>query len=93
MAAFEDAAERIPGDWWIDNNKASELLPIARRMVEGELLFREGSCDEGFERLREGARHEDALVYDEPPAWMLPVRHALGALLMSAEQYEEAERV
>ncbi len=93
MAAFEDAAERIPGDWWIYNNKVSEVLPIARCMVEGELLFREGRCDEAFERLREGVRREDALVYDEPPAWMLPVRHALGALLMSADRYEEAERV
>lgn len=32
-------------------------------------------------------------VYDEPPAWMLPVRHALGALLMSAGRYAEAETV
>jgi hypothetical protein len=26
---------------------------------------------------------EDKLVYDEPPGWMHPVRHALGALLIA----------
>lgn len=43
--------------------------------------------------LREGVAAEDALVYDEPPAWMLPVRHALGALLVADERWEEAEAV
>ena len=43
--------------------------------------------------LARGAEIEDQLVYDEPPGWMQPVRHAWGALLMSAERYEEAERV
>ena len=62
-------------------------------MIEGELLFREGKQDEAFAVLRKGVEAEDALVYDEPPGWMLPVRHALGALLMSAERYEEAEQV
>ena len=62
-------------------------------MINGELLFREGRHDEAFAVLREGVAAEDALVYDEPPAWMLPVRHALGALLMSDGRYSEAEAV
>ena len=36
---------------------------------------------------------EDALVYDEPPGWMLPVRHALGALMMADGRAGEAEAV
>jgi tetratricopeptide (TPR) repeat protein len=43
--------------------------------------------------LREGVAAEDALVYAEPPAWMLPVRHALGALLMGDGQFKAAEDV
>ncbi len=90
---FEEAVADIPPDWWVFNNKVSNVMPIARTMLVGELAFREGRYDEAFAALRRGAELEDALVYDEPPAWMLPVRHSLGALLMSAGRYEEAEAV
>ena len=93
MAAFEVAIERVPQDWWIFNNRVHEVLPIAQSMLEGELAFREGRRSEAFEILRRGVATEDSLVYDEPPGWMLPVRHALGALLMSDGRYAEAERV
>jgi tetratricopeptide (TPR) repeat protein len=93
MALFDAAAARIPGEWFVMQNRVSAVLPIARHMLEGEILFREGRHDEAFATLREGIRYEDALVYDEPPGWMVPVRHALGALLMDAERYAEAEAV
>lgn len=93
LAAFETAVAKVPGDWYIFNNKVDTVLPIARAMINGELLYREGKHDEAFALLREGITAEDALIYDEPPAWMLPVRHALGALLMGVERYEEAEQV
>ncbi len=93
IARFEKAVAKVPGDWWVFNNRVHQVLPIARAMLEGELAFREGRLDEAFAALRRGVAAEDALVYDEPPAWMLPVRHALGALLMSADRYAEAEAV
>lgn len=93
MAAFEEAIERVPQDWWLFNNRLHEVLPIARAMLEGELAFREGRRSEAFEFLRRGVMAEDSLVYDEPPGWMLPVRHALGALLMADGQYAQAESV
>ena len=93
LAAFEYAMASVPGEWYMFNNQVSTVLPIAEAMIKGELLFREGKHDEAFAILRKGAEAEDALVYDEPPGWMLPVRHALGALLMSAERYVEAEQV
>src|SRR6266540_2178477 len=36
---------------------------------------------------------EDTLRYDEPPNWLLPVRHSLGATLMSRGRFAEAEQV
>lgn len=93
LEKFDAAAAKIPGHWLQYNNKISDVLPIARSMIEGELLFREGAYDEAFAILREGAEMEDRLIYAEPPAWMVPVRHALGALLMSAGRYAEAEAV
>lgn len=93
MEAFEEAVSAVPQDWLVFNNSVHQVLPIARAMIQGELLFREGKTEEAFAIMRKGIEHEDSLVYDEPPAWMLPVRHALGALLMADGQYEEAERL
>lgn len=93
LTAFESAITEVPEEWWVFNNRVSDVLPIARAMINGELLFREGRRDEAFAILREGVAFEDALVYDEPPGWMLPVRHALGALLMADGRYTEAEAV
>jgi tetratricopeptide (TPR) repeat protein len=93
LEAFEEAMAEVPEDWWIFNNRVDQVLPIARAMINGELLFREGKLEEAYAILREGVAAEDALVYDEPPGWMLPVRHALGALLMADQRYAEAEAV
>lgn len=93
LVAFKKAAADIPEEWYIFNNQVSTVMPIANAMIEGELLYREGKTDEAFAILRKGIEAEDALVYDEPPGWMLPVRHALGALLMGDGRAAEAEKV
>ncbi|PHQ78784.1 MAG: hypothetical protein COB69_09290 [Phycisphaera sp.] len=90
---FEEAASAIPEEWYVFNNQVNTVLPIAHAMVEGETLYREGRKAEAFAKLREAIAYEDKLVYDEPPAWMLPVRHALGALLVASGEFVEAEAV
>ena len=93
LQAFNKAAAAIPQEWFIFNNQVSTVMPIANAMIQGELLFREGKTDQAFAILRKGIEAEDALIYDEPPGWMLPVRHALGALLMADGRAAEAEKV
>lgn len=34
---------------------------------------------------------EDELAYDEPPAWMVPVRQTLAALLTEQKKYAQAK--
>jgi tetratricopeptide (TPR) repeat protein len=62
-------------------------------MLEGEILVAEKKVDAGITELKAAVKEEDALKYDEPPAWMIPVRHSLGAVLMKAARYAEAEQV
>jgi tetratricopeptide (TPR) repeat protein len=62
-------------------------------MVEGEILIREDKLDAGVAELREAIKLEDALNYDEPPGWLIPVRHSLGATLMQNGRYAEAEQI
>ncbi len=88
LAAFDKVDERTIG-----NNPARTVLGIAKSMLAGEIAFRRGEHDAGIALLREAAQAEDTLVYDEPPDWMMPVRHALGAALMEAKRFEDAEKV
>jgi tetratricopeptide (TPR) repeat protein len=90
-ALFEEWIKRVPGDWWIFNNKAHDVLPIGRLMLRGELAYREGRLDDAWVALEEAIALEDKLIYDEPPGWMIPVRHAMGALLMEAGEPTRAE--
>ena len=93
IAAFEEIARTVPLDWTFGFNPAHAVFPLARKMMSGELRFREGAHDEAFALLREAVALEDAMVYDEPPSWLQPIRHALGALLMAAGRNAEAEAV
>merc|ERR1712167_532052 len=49
--------------------------------------------DAAFDILREAVSLSENLKYDEPWGWMVPVRHALGALLFEQGRVAEAEAV
>ncbi|MEQ8786173.1 MAG: hypothetical protein RIC55_07730 [Pirellulaceae bacterium] len=90
---LDKVAEGFTDEWKMGNNSAREVVAIARAMAEGELAFRESRMEEAFASLRHAVKLEEALSYDEPPGWMQPVRHALGALLLADGRHEEAESV
>jgi len=91
--AFAASVTAVPKDASFARNPAADILGIAERTLAGEILYREGKTDEAVAALREAARREDNLHYIEPPAWIQPVRHALGAALMDARRYSDAEAV
>jgi len=90
---FLKRAALVPKDEYFGNNLAESILAVAAPMVEGEILVREGKLEEGLAALRSAVKAEDLLRYDEPPGWLIPVRHALGATLMRAGRFTEAEQV
>ena len=92
-AAADAAANQVPADATFGKNSARDVAALARGMAAGELLIRAGQRDDGLARLRAAVKLEDALRYDEPPKWMLPVRHSLGAALLQAGRLAEAEQV
>ncbi|HTL68432.1 MAG TPA: hypothetical protein VL200_12275 [Lacunisphaera sp.] len=93
QALFKAEAERVPADEIAGNNTSRQVLTVITPMVESEILYREGKVDAGVATLRAAVQAEDALRYDEPPGWLLPVRHSLGAVLMQERRYAEAEQV
>jgi tetratricopeptide (TPR) repeat protein len=93
QSVFLERAKLLPKEDFLSNNSCEALLAIAMPMVEGEILIAEGKIDSGIEQLRAAIQKEDALKYDEPPGWMIPVRHSLGAVLMKQQRFAEAEQV
>jgi len=93
QTAFLEASKLVPAEDAFGTNSCQALLAIATPMLDGEILIREGKLDEGLNQLRTAVSAEDTLRYDEPPGWILPVRHSLGASLMEAGRFVEAEQV
>jgi tetratricopeptide (TPR) repeat protein len=91
--AFLAAKARVPDTRRVHNNIVLDLLAVAEEMLNGELEYRCGNHEVAFAHLRKSVELDDNLPYDEPWGWMQPARHALGALLMEQNQYEEAEAV
>lgn len=91
--AFLEARTKVSPDATFGNNKSTDILGVAEDLLEGEILYRAGEQEKGFAALREAVKREDALRYDEPPDWIQPVRHPLGAALLQSGRYAEAEQV
>ena len=72
---------------------ASHLLGIVGAILLGELHRDLGDTDSAIVSFEEAVTLEDELVYDEPEPLPFAARHWLGALLIEAERYEEAEQV
>jgi tetratricopeptide (TPR) repeat protein len=92
QATFNDLAQRIPKETEVGNNSSADIIALIQKMLESEIQIAEGKSDEGIAGLQEALKMEDALKYDEPPAWMIPIRHSLGANLMKAGRFAEAEQ-
>jgi tetratricopeptide (TPR) repeat protein len=92
-AAFRQAVAAVPEGWTLANNKLRAILAIGDAFLDGEVEFRRGNHEAAFASLRRAAELDDALRYDEPWGWMMPPRHALGALLLEAGRVAEAEAV
>jgi tetratricopeptide (TPR) repeat protein len=73
-----------------DANTTGALLQIAAKVVAGELAAAEKNYDEAIRELQAAVALEDALRYDEPATWHLPVRQNLGAVLIAADRPAEA---
>ena len=93
QSVFLERAKLVPKEDSLGNNSCEMILGVVTPMVEGEILVAEGKIESGIEQLRTAIKMEDALKYDEPPGWLIPVRHSLGAVLIKQQRFAEAEQV
>ncbi|KAA8642970.1 hypothetical protein EYZ11_007256 [Aspergillus tanneri] len=94
MSEFEAVRARVPISRLNSlPSREVDVLKVAAAMLKGELEYRKGNLKVAFSTLREAVQLEEAIPFCDPPAWMQPVRHALGALLLEQNRIEEAEEV
>ncbi|MDX1327252.1 MAG: hypothetical protein R3299_06060, partial [Arenibacter sp.] len=72
-------------------NPSSNIVKVAYQVVAGELAAAEGDLEKAVDHLNKAVSFEDQLIYSEPAAWHIPVRQTLGAVLLKAGKYGEAE--
>lgn len=70
-----------------------DLLTIVGGILEGEIQQDMGNGEGAIAAQTAAVQVEDQLVYDEPEQLPFSVRHWLGANLLSAKRYPEAEQV
>jgi tetratricopeptide (TPR) repeat protein len=92
-ALFLEAKGKVPKEGTFGNNLAHDILAVAEGLMNGEILMAEGKTDEAVRVLKTAIVNEDKLRYSEPPDWIQPVRHTLGALLTKQGRHAEAVEV
>ena len=92
LARLDSAIAAAPKEWVIAFNPAHTVLGLARKVAQAETCWREGNPAQAIALLKETCATEHQLVYTEPPAWMIPLRHALGAIQLASGDALGAER-
>ena len=70
-----------------------QLLGVVAGILEGEIQRGAGDLEAAVKSFEAAASLEDGLEYDEPEPLPFAARHWLGAALLEAARFEEAERV
>ena len=84
---FAQCAAHVPGDAPYGNNKAGDVMALAHEVIAARF------GEDALAHWRKAVEIQDALVYDEPPAWYYPVRESLGGELIRAGHPAEAETI
>src|SRR5437667_7390124 len=90
---FRKKVAKLPkgAEWGL--NKAADILEIASAVLNSKFASGAGDGATAISELTKAVALEDALAYDEPPAWFLPARESLGGLLLRRGKFNDAEQV
>jgi len=88
--AFSAARAAIPQQTMFLFNPADKIMNIAALVLEARLAT---NTDSAIPIWRRAVEAQDALSFDEPPAWYYWIRQSLGAALLRSGRAAEAEPV
>jgi tetratricopeptide (TPR) repeat protein len=90
QTALEEMRKAIPADAQWGFNKTTDVAALASQVMAARLA---PTPADAVPHWRQAVEMQDALTYDEPPAWYYPLPESLGAALLRAGNAVEAERV
>jgi tetratricopeptide (TPR) repeat protein len=90
---FRRAKAALPEDHLALTDLAHTILDVSEYFIAGEIALQQDRWEEAAKLLEDGAKIEDSLSYGEPPQWLQPIRHTLGAVYLKSQRYAAAERV
>src|SRR4051812_18873400 len=98
-AALVTAGEPIPADLMVSTvgNTARQVAKVAGAVLAARIVEAKAAGTKAttavIDAWREALVEYDKVAYAEPPDWYYSVRESLGAALLRAKQYKEAEQV
>ena len=75
------------------DHPADRLLGLVADLLEGEILREDEQIDAAIASFERAVAKDDGLQYDEPEPLPFPARHWLGAALLEARRFADAEQV
>jgi tetratricopeptide (TPR) repeat protein len=93
LELLKQAEESIPAAAVWGNNRGPDVLRVAQAVLGSKIALAKTDWKSAIDMLKQAAGLEDALIYSEPPDWWLPARESLGGLLLSRNDYSQAESV
>ena len=90
---FKEARDAFPEDKMSGSDATRRILEVSDHFIRGEIALQRGQWDRAIAALEQAVEVEDSLSYGEPPQWLQPTRHTLGAVLLKAGRPADAEAV
>ncbi len=90
QAEFERLRKTVDRNMQLDTNKFGDVLDLGALVLAARL---ESSPARALPKWKQAVALQDALIYDEPPAWYYPVRESLGGALLGSGDAAGAEAV
>lgn len=94
LAAMKAAAAKLPKDAAVGpSNMGSDVAAVAVADLTARIADAKGDVAGAIKGFTAAVAAEDRLGYNEPPDWLNPERERLGAVLLKAGRFAEAEQV
>jgi len=92
-AAYRAAQTRVSPDFDWGYNKARNMFAVSDAVLDAWIARARRDDAGAIDAWRTAVVAEDALSYNEPADWFYPTRESLGAALMRAKEYGQAEEL
>jgi tetratricopeptide (TPR) repeat protein len=91
--AYRTAKQAIAEGTMFNLNPAANVLAVADAVLDARISASRDDLDAAVTSWRTAVQAEDKITYNEPPDWFYPTRESLGAALVRAKRYDDANLI